>query len=172
MIDKRAENLKDTPNMSEEVLNFLKSVIKKSDRILEFGSGGSTIWFARHAKSVLSFESQSNWYRAVVKRLGELNLQNVELRYEPDYVFKGCPDLEKTFDFILVDTQAWLGIKRIESRLICAKTSHKYLKKGGWFLLDDTSTKICIAAVKYMKGINFNIHPIPGTINAIAWRKT
>lgn len=172
MIDKRAANLKNIPNVSEEVLNYLKTTIKKSDHILEFGSGGSTIWFAQHARNITSFESNIDWYRAVKKRLKELKLNNVDLRFEPDYLHKGAFNINGPFDFILVDSQAWIDGKRSGSRLICAKTSHKYLKKGGWLLLDDSSTKICINAVAFMKKLGWEEKTIGDSFNAKAWKKS
>jgi len=171
MVDKRALKLKDVPNMSEEVLAFLKSIIKKNYRILEFGSGGSTIWFAQNAQNVTSFESQIDWYRAIKKRLKELKLNNVDLRYEPNYIFEGYKEKNGIFDFILVDTQAWIDKKIVESRLLCIRTSHKYLKKGGWLLLDDSSTKICKKAVVFMNKLGWKVKSIDGSINAKAWRK-
>ena len=171
MIDKRAANLKDKPNMSEEVLDFLKSVIKKSDRILEFGSGGSTIWFAQNARKIISFESHIDWYRAIKKRLKELKLKNVELRFKPDYLHKGTSNIDGLFDFILIDSQAWIEKKQIESRKICIKTSHLFLKHGGWLLLDDSSTKICRNAVMFMDNLGWKLKSIDGSFNAKAWRK-
>lgn len=171
MIDKSVVNLKDKPNMSEEVLDFLKSVIKKSDHILEFGSGGSTIWFAQNARKIISFEDNIDWYRAVKKRLKELKLKNVELRFDPDYLYKGASNIGGLFDFILVDSKAWVGKERIESRKICAKTSHLFLKNNGWLLLDDSSTKICIETVIFMNNLGWKLKSIDGSFNAKAWKR-
>ncbi|MBA7648114.1 hypothetical protein ES703_55894 [subsurface metagenome] len=166
-------SLKDIPYLSGNALNFLESVIKKSDRILEFGSGGSTIWFAKNAGSVVSFEHNPDWYKAVKNRFEELNLNNVDLRFEPNYAWEDYPGTDGMFDFILVDSvaQATVG-KSFESRTLCVKTSYSFLKPGGWLLLDDSTKDVCKKAVKFMGKLGWGAKAIddrgPNLQNALA----
>src|SRR5208283_402812 len=44
------------PWFSQSAIDFLESYVKPSMRVFEYGSGGSTIFFARRAKSVDSIE--------------------------------------------------------------------------------------------------------------------
>lgn len=165
----RSIHVKDIPYLSVRALNFLESVIKKSDRILEFGSGGSTIWFAQNAESVVSFEHNPHWYKAVKNRLKELNLNNVDLRLEPNYIWEGYPGTDGMFDFILVDSVA--GVSTHESRTLCLKTSYLFLKLDGWLLLDDSKKEVCEEAVKFMGKLGWKAKPIPDSQAAQAWKR-
>jgi hypothetical protein len=46
----------DRPWLTLTANKFLEQWIQPSDRVVEFGSGRSTLWFAKHAGSVLSIE--------------------------------------------------------------------------------------------------------------------
>jgi len=163
----------DIPYLARNTLNFLESVVKKTDHILEFGSGGSTIWFAQHASSVVSFEHSLNWHKAIKKRLRELNLINVDLRFEPQYLWKGYSDGDEMFDFILVDST--VNFASYESRILCVKTSYLFLKPEGWLLLDDSRMDSCKKAVEFMRKLGWKTKAIddtgPKLQNAQAWKK-
>ena len=49
------------PWLTYSAIIALEEVIKPDFKILEFGSGGSTVFFADNAKSVFSFESNENF---------------------------------------------------------------------------------------------------------------
>lgn len=51
--------------------------------MLEFGSGRSTIWYARHAGRVIAIEDSDEWYRHMSRVLGNLGISNVDYRYRP-----------------------------------------------------------------------------------------
>ncbi len=51
------------------------------DVVLELGSGGSTIFFAKRCKHVTAIETDENWANLMMDKLNELNLKNVDLIY-------------------------------------------------------------------------------------------
>ena len=51
--------------MSTEESFFLLSNIKKSDRVLEYGSGYSTLEISKNCKFILSIEHDEVWYNDV-----------------------------------------------------------------------------------------------------------
>ena len=55
------------------------AVCQREDMVLEFGAGGSTIFFAKRCKHVLSIETDPNWASLVQHKLDSLNLENVTL---------------------------------------------------------------------------------------------
>jgi hypothetical protein len=57
----------------------LNQILDADDRVLEFGSGGSTLFFARRCATVLSFETAGDWADSVRTRLEAAGLANVEL---------------------------------------------------------------------------------------------
>ena len=61
-------------------VGWLRRRIRSDWAVLELGSGRSTVWFARRAGSVLSFEDNEYWYPRTQERLAEAGLANVDLR--------------------------------------------------------------------------------------------
>lgn len=55
------------------------TVCQREDMVLEFGAGGSTIFFSKRCKHVLSIETDPNWALLVQQKLDSLNLKNVTL---------------------------------------------------------------------------------------------
>lgn len=162
----------DTPAMSEETVKFIESIITRDMRILEFGSGGSTIWFAKRAKKVISFEHQKDWYLAVKERLNKRGHNNVSLNLRPRYLYKMKPRIYGRFDIILVDPKARNKDNEIiQSRLLCAKFSYQFLKPGGYLIIDDTRTKISSMARKFMNRLGWKEIMFWNQKSASAWKR-
>lgn len=159
------------PYLTEEAISFLKSVIKKSDRILEFGSGGSTIWFAKNGGHVMSFEHDNNWCQAIKNRLKKLDLNNVDLRFAPNYIREGYLKGDEMFDFILVDSKIRIDDEYINSRTLCTKTAYLFLKPGGWLFLDNTGKEACKESEEFMGKLGWMEKSIKGQWNAKAWKR-
>ena len=100
---------------------------------LEFGSGRSTVWFARRLGRLTSVEHSSEWFDNVSRHLKKAGLENVNhlLRKnspENDYAQAASQTGEESLDFVLVD-----GIDRAK----CALISLTKLKPGGILVIDD-----------------------------------
>jgi len=162
----------DTPAMSDEAIAFMESIITKDSRVLEFGSGGSTIWFSRRARFIISFESRANWYDAVKKRLEMRSCKNVDLRLDPDYFRRSYHDVEGKFDIILNDSVIWIDGKPTLARLVCAASSYHLLNSGGYLIIDDARTNVCREARIFMNGLKWGEKIIQSKGQpAAAWRR-
>ena len=64
-------------------IGWLRRRMSRDWKVLELGSGRSTVWFARRSRSVLSFEDNEFWHARTRERLEEARLTNVELRPLP-----------------------------------------------------------------------------------------
>lgn len=118
------------PWFESETLEFLSSLLKSDWTILETGCGGSTIWYSRRVKKVVSFESSPKWFHDVLDIIGSKEIRNVELHLYIDYPTMGIQGFkEDEFDFISID-----GRGRMKS----IETAIPYLKLGGYLLLDDS----------------------------------
>lgn len=93
------ENLleNECPWLVPEAIIKLDSINMKDMNVLEFGAGGSTIFFARRAKFVTSFETSNKWLGLVLDAIIDKNINNVSL----NNLFE--IDLKQHFDLILVD---------------------------------------------------------------------
>jgi len=134
------------PWLTDDAVEHLGSMLKPTDAGLEYGSGGSTIWFGQRVRSVVSVEASDDWYESTTKRAADLGLSNVtvelastkELGYqtpehERAYVY-AAPSLQPgSLDFVLVDG---------EYRDKCAMRAIELLKPGGLLILDNANTYI------------------------------
>ena len=65
------------PWLTPDAVQFLKGYLKASDIGLEFGSGGSTVWFAGRVGALTSVEHDPTWFEKVSKLLNEQGIHNV-----------------------------------------------------------------------------------------------
>jgi predicted O-methyltransferase YrrM len=86
------------PWLVPEAIIKLDSIDMKDMSVLEFGAGGSTIFFARRAKSVVSCEYSSTWYNKVFAELINKEIMNVRLCSR---IFE--INIRRHYDLILVD---------------------------------------------------------------------
>jgi len=62
-------------------IEFLERIVRRTDRVFEYGAGNSTLWWQSRVSSVASVEHDLAWTQALQPRLGE----NVVLRHVPQY---------------------------------------------------------------------------------------
>jgi len=67
------------PMLSQPAISILKELATSSKSSLEFGSGGSTVFIARHALKVITVESDYIFSGSVKRTLKQNNLGNVEV---------------------------------------------------------------------------------------------
>jgi hypothetical protein len=108
------------------MIHFLETKTFKECRVLEFGAGYSTLWWAERAAKVVSFESNGEWFR----RLLPMVPPNVVLTH----VSTEKPALEdltrfgNEFDIIVID-----GLHRAH----CAAFTPDLLTPNGAIIIDN-----------------------------------
>lgn len=118
------------PWLPYRVIYALEELIQPQWKILEFGSGMSTIWLARRCSFLHSIESDPCWHQLVLRRLEREGLDHVhyELRKPDSYA-----DVQQYpngfFDLIIVD-----GLARSE----CVRQALAKIRAGGWIYLDNS----------------------------------
>ncbi len=131
------------PWFSYAAIDFLKSYLRPDMTVAEYGSGGSTIFFARRVRSVFSIEDNPQWHELVSRRLAEQGLKNVTLKLCP-FDFKNPTGFEESaylnalpqepLDGIVVDgSEEWTQV-----RPICFARAEKRIKTGGLIIVDDS----------------------------------
>jgi len=148
----------DSPWLAQGATIFLDQYLTKEMRVLEYGSGYSTIYFANRVDSVVSFEHYKEWYDRISKEFAALKLTNIDYQFVPpndpatfseerfrtahpelkgfelsrrfsDY-FEGINSYpDESFDLILIDGRA-----RVETFF----NAFPKLKKGGLAILDNS----------------------------------
>jgi predicted O-methyltransferase YrrM len=130
------------PWFSYGAIDFLKRYVKPEMTVFEYGSGGSTVFFAQRVKSVVATEDDALWLERVRERLQASGNGNVELQHRPfdftraegfvesDYL-QSIPD--RKFDIIIVD-----GMEHsVKVRPQCFAYAQDYVKRGGIIVVDD-----------------------------------
>lgn len=131
------------PWFSYAAIDFLDGWLRPDMRVCEYGSGGSTLFFARRARSVFSIEDHAEWFDRVERRLRERGIANVTLRLCP-FDFKNPEGLETSaylnaipetlLDIIVVDsTEEWIPV-----RPALFAHAERHVRRGGIIVVDDS----------------------------------
>ena len=130
----------DLPWLTSDAVVLLEQLLRPSDEGLEFGSGRSTIWFAKRSKHLVSVEHSAEWYERVKAKLASEKLDNVDLKLaranednqnDPckiPYIEAGGALATGSKDYVLVD-----GMYRGE----CALKAVEILRPGGVIITDN-----------------------------------
>lgn len=120
------------PWFTFDATRAIRRRLPSTARVYEFGAGNSTIYWARHATSVCSVESNPQWVQLLTSKLAELALENVQVVAavdQPGYVESIHSWPHEYFDLIVVDG---------DFRRECVLASIGHLKPGGMLVVDNT----------------------------------
>jgi predicted O-methyltransferase YrrM len=121
------------PNMpwiAYDAIEVLTRHLTVDSRVLEFGSGMSTIWFARRAAYVRSVENYRPWFDKVHSHINKMNLLNVDYIFATSIEEYTCAGSSgDKYDLIMVD-----GAHRSD----CISRAIPLLKPQGILYLDNS----------------------------------
>jgi SAM-dependent methyltransferase len=131
------------PWFSYAAIDFLKGFLGPHMKVAEYGSGGSTLFFARRVRSVFSIEDNPHWFERVSQRLEQDGFNNVTIKLLP-FDFKNPIGFEHSsylhalpegpFDVIVIDgSEEWSQV-----RPICLAKAQARINKGGIIVVDDS----------------------------------
>lgn len=118
-----------TPLWAPEAVNHISNFLKNNlhSKVLEFGSGGSTVWLSQHDATVTSIEHNLEWFNAVQSAINMYN--NTQLMHRNRPYFDVVNEFEDGyFDLVIVDGR---------DRNDCVASSLKKIRDGGLLVLDD-----------------------------------
>lgn len=153
-VDKESNPL---PWYTYSAIEYLNQLDLSNKLIFEWGSGNSSLYFAKRAKQVISIEDNEEWYKKNQEKKSPN--QDIILASEDVYV-NYIAELEKKFDIIIID-----GKYRNE----CAKATPNYLAEGGIIILDNSDWYKNTA--KYLREQNYiqvDFHGF-GPVNQYNW---
>lgn len=138
---------KELPWLTEGSVSFIEKNINKSQNVLEFGAGASTVFFAKRAKAVISFESggysvrlqnvqrSADWFQKLSVKLKQLKLNNVQL-----YLLQGYPKSATLYAHVLNSLPNehfhWVLVDGA-NRNLCIDKSRDKLVSGGYMIIDN-----------------------------------
>ncbi len=116
-------------------------------RILEFGSGGSTLWIAERG-ALVSVESDPEWFTIVQSAL-RAHCLTADLRLHPIPLHPVCSAFQAdAFDVVLVDQEDFAGGRH---RVACVEAARNLVAPGGVLMLDNSDRPKFAAAFEIMK---------------------
>lgn len=138
------------PYLVPEAIVELENICKPTMTVGELGAGGSSLFFGKRCKSVISLETSAEWAKEVQKRLNEEKLRNVKLILEPDYqkYLQIVRNWQRdSFDIILVDSDP-----NVTDRRELLKTCLSKVRVGGLIVLDNARAFGCGDFPNFMRG--------------------
>lgn len=117
------------PWFTYSLLYFLEPKLKNEHKVLEYGSGNSTLWFASKTKEVVSIEHELSYYNLLKPKFDLIsNIQYTYSELDKDYHLEGGK-FSDYFDILIIDGR---------HRVRCLEHSLVALKKTGVIIFDDT----------------------------------
>lgn len=121
-------------------IEFIKTRLNRDMEVFEYGTGYSSIFYAKRVKNLVTVESNPEW----IKIIQPLLPSNTRLIYKQlDYDGKYCSTINETvkqYDIIVVDGR---------DRVNCLQKCISNLKEEGLIVLDDSERE------NYRPGIEF-----------------
>lgn len=120
-----------TPELLPSVQQAIQRYIQPGCKVLELGSGWSTIWFAMWNCKVLSVEHDNDWFNEVNRVLNKEQLTAHVLKVEPNEFPNIVRAASNDCDIVFVDCID-------EQRIPCIREAIGKVKVGGILVVDDT----------------------------------
>jgi hypothetical protein len=118
------------PWFTYPAIDYLNQLDMSEMDVFEWGSGYSTVFWSKRAKSVVSIETNPTWANRVKKLVNDLNCAIVMTTESvTDYV--DIISNYSKFDIIIIDGTG-------ESRRSCALVAPKHLNRDGIIVVDNT----------------------------------
>lgn len=118
------------PMISYRARRQIEALLRTDSRMVEFGSGNSTTWFASRVGFLWSVEDLPDWYAHVQQQLERGRVGNVEHVLRSAETYADLSSIEDgSLDFALVDGTDREG---------CIRAVVPKLKPGAWLYLDNS----------------------------------
>lgn len=150
------------PWVTYPFIEFIKDRLNKNLEVFEYGSGNSTLWYAKKVRFVTSVEHEKIWYEKIKSNmLSNISLNYIELDYRDDYS-KFPLSLNKRFNIVIVDGR---------DRVNCLINSVNVLENDGVIVLDDSERESYAEGVEFLLNRGFKRIDFWGISPRIFFRK-
>lgn len=131
------------PWFSYGAIDFLDKNLRRDMHVFEFGSGGSTIFFAQRCASLRAVEEEAKWAARVRSRAAERGLHNIEIVNQP-FDFSNPQNFAASDYLAQVRSGRWdvIVVDGADSdftiRPICFRAAESQVQPGGMIVVDDS----------------------------------
>jgi hypothetical protein len=128
------------PLLTYPALDFLRRRVPEQTEVFEYGSGYSTLWWARRVLRVEAVEHHEGWYERV-RAQAPKNVRLHLIPLEPDGAYcRKILEYNSVFDLVVIDGR---------DRVRCARNALGALKPSGVVIWDDSNRD------KYQEGLGW-----------------
>ena len=137
--------------MGEAEIAMIRRHLRPPHLMLEWGAGGSTVYYPQFVSAYFSVEHDPKWYGKVSKEIEQRNLAKVKLFHVPvktdaatkleayhDYIYFPR-SLDRRFDRILIDGR---------ERVACAEVARELIAADGLLFVHDYVARRRYAAIE------------------------
>lgn len=117
------------PWMNYAVIDFLEKRLKPDFSVFEYGSGFSTLFYARQVSTVFSVEDNPYWFERMKPQMPENVVVTLQPKDENGQYCRSILHAKNEFDLVVIDGR---------DRINCIPHSVARLKDRGVILLDDS----------------------------------
>ncbi|MBE7179353.1 MAG: FkbM family methyltransferase [Mucilaginibacter polytrichastri] len=151
------------PWVTYSFIDFIKNRVQKEHTIFEFGSGNSTLFYAKLAGKVVAVEHDKPWFDRISKDK-PANAEMIFSELEKDGKYCRTPlSLPEKFDIIIVDGR---------DRVNCCKQSLGALTDRGVVVLDDSERDFYRPGIEFLKENGFRELPFSGISPGLFYNKS
>jgi hypothetical protein len=141
------------PWVTYSFVDFIRDRIDSSHRIFEFGSGNSTLFYAKYAGKVVSVEHNKAWFDKIyTNKPANSELIFCELKIDGNYC-RIPQTYPERFHIIIIDGR---------DRINCARQCLSALTNDGVVVLDDSERDHYKEAIVFLKEKGFKEIPFTG----------
>jgi len=151
------------PWVTYPFIDFIKERIRKQHTVFEYGSGNSTLFYAKYAGIVVSVEHNREWYDKIVGEKPE-NSEMIfcDLEYGGDYC-KVPLKLKEKFDLIIIDGR---------DRVNCCMLASAALSESGVVVLDNSEREAYKPGINHLVSEGFKHLSFSGIVPGLFYRVT
>lgn len=161
------------PWITFKAKTWLETYLKPDMSVFEYGSGGSTMFFSKRAKKIISIEHNKNWYSKISSILIKAGISNIEYflcepeiflsEQVPSYNYGSYTSIgmgydnmsferyvkhiekypDKSFDLVLIDGRA---------RPSCIFHAISKIRSHGYLMLDNSERQRYSKAISLLTG--------------------
>ena len=157
------------PWFSYAAIDYLERYVDPQMTVFEYGSGGSTLFFATRCKAVVSVEDNHQWLATLDRSVKAHGLKNVTLHHRP-FDFNNPHNFndsayvaaigETSYDIIVIDGQDY----SLKERPVCFWKAEKRVSKGGIIIVDDSWRPTYSALRRRNKARRVEVFESPGPL--------
>lgn len=187
VLPRRTKNYFDTPWINYRAIQWLDDYLQPNMKVFEWGSGGSTIFYAKRVEEVISIEHNQEWHNVVNTQIINSHLRNVKLLYKPPQTYNAISNLteaeiklykstakgfENKFFYTYIQAISEFPDKYFDmimvdgrARLGCLAFARQKIKTGGSILLDNSDVPEYCYAFENFSNDEWVIQHIEGGVS-------